>query len=214
VLVDGQRQDKAGAQVSEDADIVVTGPDNPYVSRGGLKLKGAIDHFGVNVSGLVCSDIGASTGGFTDCLLKEGAVKVYALDVGHGLIDAKLRQDVRVVLIERMNARLMVPGLIGEKVDFAVVDVSFISLKLVLGNIAEMLKPGGRILALVKPQFEVGRGAVGRGGIVRDEGERARALKEVGLFAGSIGLNVTGSVESSIKGAKGNVESFLYMNRP
>lgn len=214
MLVDGQRQDKAGAQVSEDADIVVTGPDNPYVSRGGLKLKGAIDHFGVNVSGLVCSDIGASTGGFTDCLLKEGAVKVYALDVGHGLIDAKLRQDVRVVLIERMNARLMVPGLIGEKVDFAVVDVSFISLKLVLGNIAEMLKPGGRILALVKPQFEVGRGAVGRGGIVRDEGERARALKEVGLFAGSIGLNVTGSVESSIKGAKGNVESFLYMNRP
>ena len=214
VSVDGERVDKAGAQVGDAAVITVSGKDNPYVSRGGLKLKGALDGFGVNPSGFVCADIGASTGGFTDCLLKEGAAKVYAVDVGHGLIDASLKSDPRVVTIERVNVRSMGPEVIGELVEMATVDVAFISLRLVLGSIAGVLKPGGAILALVKPQFEVGRDKVGRGGIVKDEAERKRAVEEVAAFAKSIGLGVLGEMESPIKGAKGNVEFFLYLRKP
>jgi len=211
VSVGGVRVDKAGALVGPEADIIVAEPDIPYVSRGGLKLKAALDNFGVDVKGLVCLDAGASTGGFTDCLLQEGALRVYSVDVGYGLIDQRLREDPRVVLIERTNIRHMEPDAIGEKVDLASVDVSFISLRLVLGPILRMLKPGGAIVALVKPQFEVGKGKVGKGGIVRDEAERQRALDEVKAYAASIGLETIGEMESPIKGAKGNIEYLLHL---
>jgi len=214
VLVDGQRVDKAGAQVSEDIAITLVGDDIPYVSRGGLKLKGALDGFGVDVKGFVCADFGASTGGFTDCLLQEGAARVYAVDVGRALLHPKVRDDGRVVVIEKVNVRLMEPGLIPEKLDLATVDLSFISLRLVLVNIANAMKPGGLILALVKPQFEVGRGGVGKGGIVRDEKRREDALNDVESFALGLGLVVLGKMESPIRGAKGNVEYFLCMRTP
>lgn len=214
VQVDGARVDKAGTMVTEDADIKITGEDIPFVSRGGLKLKAAIDNFGIDVRGLVCADIGASTGGFTDCLLQEGASRVYAVDVGYGLIDSRLRNDPRVSLIERTNVRYIAPDAFGGPVDFATIDVSFISLKLVLGPVSALLRQGGAIVALVKPQFEVGKGKVGKGGIVRDEAERSRSLEAVKDFAGSIGLEVLGLIESPIKGAKGNVEYLLYMRKP
>lgn len=214
VLVGGVRVDKAGAPVDPDADIKVVGEDNPYVSRGGLKLKAALDNFGIDVKGLVCCDIGASTGGFTDCLLQEGASKVYAVDVGYGLIDQRLREDPRVVVIERTNVRYMEPEKLGEPVDLATFDVSFISLKLVLGPVMAVLKPGGAIIALVKPQFEVGKGQVGKGGIVRDEAERLRALTEVKEFASGLGLEAKGEMESPVKGAKGNIEYLLYLKIP
>ncbi|MBI5191741.1 MAG: TlyA family RNA methyltransferase [Nitrospirae bacterium] len=213
VTVDGVRVDKAGAQVSEESAIALIADDMPYVSRGGLKLKGALDAFGLDVSGLICADVGASTGGFTDCLLQEGASRVYALDVGYGLIDSRLRNDPRVTVIERVNVRHMEPGWFDGPVDMATVDVSFISLKLVLGPIASVLRPGGIIVALVKPQFEVGKGKVGRGGIVRDESERLRALTEVMEFAASTGLIVGEHMESPITGAKGNVEYLLRLEK-
>lgn len=211
VLVDGQKALKAGTPVSESAEIRLTGEDIPYASRGGVKLMAALTRFGIKAAGLVCADIGASTGGFTDCLLQEGALKVYAIDVGHGLLDMKLKADSRVVLIERFNARLLEAGTVGEPVDLATVDVSFISLKLILGPIMKVLKPGGEVVALVKPQFEAGREAVGKGGIVRDADTRAAAVESVKAFAASIGFLVLGEMESPIKGAKGNVEYLLHL---
>jgi len=214
VLVDGQRVEKAGAAVGPDAVIRLKGEPMPYVSRGGLKLEAALDGFGLDVSGLVCGDFGASTGGFTDCLLKRGAAKVFAVDVGYGQLDTRLRDDPRVVVMDRTNVRLMGPDDIGEHIELAVADLSFISLRLVLANIASMLAPGGAIIALVKPQFEVGRGSVGKGGIVRDEAERMRATDEVRLYAESIGLAVEGLITSPVTGAKGNVEYLMYMRKP
>jgi 23S rRNA (cytidine1920-2'-O)/16S rRNA (cytidine1409-2'-O)-methyltransferase len=211
VTVDGRRVDKAGTLVPVSADIRLTGLDMPYASRGGLKLKAALDKFGIKAAGLVCADIGSSTGGFTDCLLQEGAARVYAVDVGYGLLHMKLRADPRVVPIERFNVRFLEPATIGEPVDLATVDVSFISLKLVLGPIMKVLKPGGEIVALVKPQFEAGREHVGKGGIVKDEAARARTVQAVKSFAESIGLLVKGEMESPIKGAKGNVEYLLHL---
>ena len=214
VLVDGQRVDKPGTQVDGQADISLTGDEIPYVSRGGLKLKAALDRFGLDVTGLVCADIGASTGGFTDCLLQEGAAKVYAVDVGYGIIDMRLRRDPRVVLIERTNVRFLEPCAFGEKADLATIDVSFISLRLVLGPVMAMLKPGGSIIALVKPQFEVNREHVGEGGIVRDAVKRAGALDAVKEFATTLGLKPAGEIESPVKGAKGNIEYLLFLKLP
>lgn len=211
VVVDGRVADKAGTQVAPDADIRLTGDYLPYVSRGGLKLKGALDNFKIDVSGLVCADIGASTGGFTDCLLQEGAARVYAIDVGYGILDLKVRDDHRVTVIERFNARFLSPDTLSEKVDLAVIDTSFISLKLLFKPVLAILKPGGAMIALVKPQFEVGREHVGKGGIVRDEGMRAAALQGIKEFASSLGASVAGDMESPIKGAKGNVEYLLYL---
>ncbi len=212
VTVEGRRAEKAGEAITKESRIEVI-EGLPYVSRGGLKLKAALDGFNISVSGLVCADIGASTGGFTDCLLKEGAKKVYAVDVGYGLIDQKLREDPRVSVMERVNFRHAGPGFLGELVDFASVDVSFISLRLILPPIIPNLKPRGAVVALVKPQFEAGRGSVGKGGIVRDEGARERAVREISEFAGNLGFKALGRMESPIKGAKGNIEYLLYLGR-
>ncbi len=212
VIVDGRKAGKAGEPVKEGAGIEVV-EGLPYVSRGGLKLKAALDNFNVSISGLVCADIGASTGGFTDCLLKEGATKVYAVDVGYGLIDQRLRTDPRVSVIERVNFRHAGAGFFGELVDFASVDVSFISLKLILPPISLNLRPGGQVIALVKPQFEVGRESVGKGGIVKDEGAREGAVREIRGFAENTGFEAVGRMESPIKGAKGNIEYLLYLKR-
>lgn len=211
VLVDGHRADKAGAAVAPDAVITLKGEPMPYVSRGGLKLEAALDEFGIDVSGLVCADFGASTGGFTDCLLQRGASRVFAVDVGYGQLDTRLRADPRVVVMDRTNVRLMGPDDLGAKVDLAVADLSFISLRLVLSNIVSMLAPAGGVILLVKPQFEVGKGRVGKGGIVRDEAERMRAVDEVRSFAEGIGLKFLGLVVSPVTGAKGNVEYLIYM---
>jgi len=214
VVVDGRVADKAGTQVAPDAEIRLTGDYLPYVSRGGLKLKGALDNFKIGVAGLVCADIGASTGGFTDCLLQEGAAKVYAIDVGYGILDLKVRNDQRVTVIERFNARFLTQDTLPEKVDLAVIDASFISLKLLLKPVLATLKPGCSIIALVKPQFEVGREHVGKGGIVRDEGMRAASLEAVKEFACLLGASVEGEMESPIRGAKGNVEYLLHLKAP
>ena len=211
VLVDGQKVEKAGALVGPGSEIRLIGEDIPYVSRGGLKLRAALDVFGIDVTGLVCADIGASTGGFTDCMLQAGAARVYAVDVGYGLLDLKVRNDPRVVVIERTNARLLTPDIIGEPVDLATVDVSFISLKLVLGPVRSVVKEGGSIVALVKPQFEVGRARVGKGGIVRDEDDRLAACQAVREFAAGLGMSVLGEMESPVRGAKGNVEYLMHI---
>ncbi|HEX9860055.1 MAG TPA: TlyA family RNA methyltransferase [Nitrospirota bacterium] len=214
VLVDGHRVDKAGAAVGGGSVITLKGEPMPYVSRGGLKLKGAVDNFGIDVTGLICADFGASTGGFTDCLLQEGASRVYAIDVGYGQLDPRVATDPRVAVMDRVNVRLMEPDALGGQVDLATIDLSFISLKLVLPNIAGLVRPGGTVLALVKPQFEVGRENVGKGGIVRDEAERKRAVEGIREFAAGTGLSVIGEMESPIKGAKGNVEYVLHMQKP
>jgi 23S rRNA (cytidine1920-2'-O)/16S rRNA (cytidine1409-2'-O)-methyltransferase len=212
VMVDGRKAVKAGEQVNGETKIEVI-EGLPYVSRGGLKLKAALDNFQISVAGLVCADIGASTGGFTDCLLKEGAKKVYSVDVGYGLIDQGLRGDPRVKVMERVNFRHAGAGFFDELVDFASVDVSFISLKLILPPINLNLKAGGVVVALVKPQFEVGRERVGKGGIVRDENARELALQEITRFAGSMGFKNLGAMESPVRGAKGNVEYLLYLHK-
>jgi 23S rRNA (cytidine1920-2'-O)/16S rRNA (cytidine1409-2'-O)-methyltransferase len=209
VEVDGRRAEKAGASFSEEAEIVVAGPAHPYVSRGGVKLAAALDHFGLDPSGKVCLDVGASTGGFTDCLLQRGAGRVYAVDVGRGQLDAKLRGDSRVVVREKVNARSLRRDVVPESVSIAVIDVSFISLNLVLPAIAPLVEPGGAIVALVKPQFEAGRGEVPRGGVVRDEATRRRVVAEVAEAGRALGLVALGSIPSPIRGARGNEEFLL-----
>jgi 23S rRNA (cytidine1920-2'-O)/16S rRNA (cytidine1409-2'-O)-methyltransferase len=179
VLVNGQKVDKAGAQVVEDADIRILGEQMPYVSRGGLKLAAALDQFPITVEGTVALDIGASTGGFTDCLLQRGCQKVYAVDVGYGQMAWKLQKDPRVVLIERTNIREIDPTLIPEKVDIVVIDVSFISLEKVIPSFMRFMKPASMVIALIKPQFEAGKDKVGKGGIVRDEAAREAAVEKV-----------------------------------
>ncbi len=210
VLVNGQKQDKAGSPVAGDADIRILGEQLPYVSRGGLKLEKALQEFRVNVEGKVAVDIGASTGGFTDCLLQHGCAKVYAVDVGYGQIAWKLRQDPRVTVIERTNIRTMDPSLIPEAADITVIDVSFISLDKVIPSALMFLKPEGEIIALIKPQFEVGREQVGKGGIVRDEAARDAAVGKVAEFAADLGMEVRGIVPSPITGQDGNVEYLIH----
>jgi len=206
VSVDGRRAAKAGEGVPEDAAVEVAGPPHPYVSRGGVKLARALDHFGLDPAGRTCLDVGASTGGFTDCLLQRGAARVYAVDVGYGQLDARLRADPRVVVREKVNARALSAAEVPERVDLAVADVSFISLRLILPAIASRLAPGAAVVVLVKPQFEVGRAEVPRGGVVRSEETRRRVVGEIEAAGRALGLEVLGAIESPIRGARGNAE--------
>ena len=213
VLVGDRPITKPGAEVPADAEVRLRTADSPYVSRGGEKLAGALDAFGLEVRDLVAFDVGASTGGFTDCLLQRGARRVIALDVGYGQLAWKLRHDPRVVVIERTNARHLTPAMLPEAPDLAVVDVSFISLATVLPAVAGVLAPRGTIVALVKPQFEVGRGRVGKGGVVRDPAQRAEAVAGVRTAAEQLGLAVRGEAESVLSGPKGNREVFIWLAR-
>src|SRR6185436_1782086 len=207
----GQFVDKAGAGVADDDDIRIAELEHPWVGRGGMKLAHALKEFGVVVAGKVCADIGASTGGFTDVMLKHGAAKVYAVDVGYGQLDASLRNDPRVVNREKVNARNLTAADFEDPIEFVSIDVSFISLKLILPAVATFLR--GELVALIKPQFEVGRHEVGKGGIVRDEGKRAAAVEGVVAYAREIGLEVKGVIESPIRGAEGNVEYLMNAER-
>jgi len=209
VSVDGRRVDKAGTPVEETAELVVAGPPHPYVSRGGVKLEAALDHFRIDPSGLVCLDVGASTGGFTDCLLQRGAAKVYAVDVGYGQLDAKLRGDPRVIVREKMNARSLSRDDVPEPVALAVIDVSFISARLILPAVVPLVAKGGAVVVLVKPQFEAGRAEVGKGGIVRSEDVRRRVVSEIANAGAGLGLEPLGSIRSPIRGAHGNEEFLL-----
>jgi 23S rRNA (cytidine1920-2'-O)/16S rRNA (cytidine1409-2'-O)-methyltransferase len=209
VLVNGQKQGKSGVLVPGDAEIRILGDQLPYVSRGGMKLEAALREFKVSVEGRTAIDVGASTGGFTDCLLQHGAKKVYAVDVGYGQLAWKLRQDQRVVVIERMNVRHMEPSYIPEPLDLAVIDVSFISLGKVLPSIVQFLRPHSEVIALIKPQFEVGRTHVGRGGIVRDDAARAAAVEMVKEMFREAGFTVKGVIPSPITGQDGNVEFLI-----
>ncbi len=211
VLVDGIPVVKAGTLVPENAPISLKAPASPYVSRGGEKLEGALDHFQVSPQGLVCLDVGASTGGFTHCLLLHGAARVYAVDVGYGQLDPSLRRDPNVVVLERVNIRHLPRELVPEPVALATVDVSFISLNLVLPKIKEFLQPGAAVLALVKPQFEVGRSQVGKGGVVRDVKLQLAAVEKITQAAQKLGFKVSHPYPSQLKGPKGNQEYFLYL---
>lgn len=213
VLVDGDVCTKAGTKFNEDIIIEIKEESCPYVSRGGLKLERALEEFDVNPEGLVVMDIGASTGGFTDCLLAGGVKKVYAVDVGYGQLHYKLRNDPRIVNLERTNIRYLTEDLVPEKVDLVTVDVSFISLKLVFPTAKDRLVDGGRLICLVKPQFEAGRDKVGKGGIVRDEGVRLEVIEQVKAYGRENGLQPLGLIESPIKGAKGNIEYLMLLEK-
>lgn len=213
VFVDGQREDKAGSSFREDVQIEVKGHTLPYVSRGGLKLEKALAEFDVTVEGKVCTDVGSSTGGFTDCMLQNGAVKVYAIDVGRGQLDWKLRQDDRVVCMEKTNIRYVTPEDIGEPVDFSSIDVSFISLTKVLEPIRRYLKADGEIVALIKPQFEAGREKVGKKGVVREKSTHHEVIEKVAGYANSIGFEVLNINFSPIKGPEGNIEYLLHLRK-
>jgi 23S rRNA (cytidine1920-2'-O)/16S rRNA (cytidine1409-2'-O)-methyltransferase len=214
VRVNGRPASKAGTAVTTDADVTVVAPDHPYVSRGGVKLAHALDTFSIPVAGRTALDIGASTGGFTDALLQRGAVRVVALDVGHGQIDWKLRNDPRVDVIERVNARSLTiadlpPG--RAPFDIITIDVSFISLRLILPVVPPLLHSTGDVVALVKPQFEAGRAEIAKGGIVRNEAVHARVLEEVTTAADALGLGRAGAMESPIAGMEGNREFLLHL---
>ncbi len=212
---DGARRiDKPGTRIDVGADLRVVGEDLPYASRGGLKLVAALDAFHVDVAGKTALDVGASTGGFTDCLLQRGALKVYAVDVGYGQLAHHLRTDSRVVVLERLNARDLSEKHVPELVDLLTADVSFISLRLVLPPTLARLKPGGTAVLLVKPQFEVGTGEVGKGGVVRDPAKRAKAIEGIVDFCRGLGLSVRGVVDSPIAGPAGNVEALLVVDKP
>jgi len=211
VTVDGKRVDKPGHLVHPSAFIELTGPDHPYVSRGGIKLEAALREFSIDVTGLTLLDVGASTGGFTDCLLQHNAKKVYALDVGYGQLAWSLRKDPRVVVIERTNIRHLSPSRIKEHLDGAAIDTSFISLRIVVPATAKHLEKGSFILALIKPQFEAGKGMVEKGGLIRDEALHKKIVNDLAAFFSDAGLSVRGTFESPIKGAKGNREFFIHL---
>lgn len=215
VEVDGVMVTKAGQRVRDTAQISILSPRTPYVSRGGLKLEAALDHFRIQVSGLAVLDVGASTGGFTDCLLKRGARRVLAVDVGHGQLDLRLRRDPRVLVMERCNVRYLGPEDLEEIPDMATIDVSFISLRIVLPAVARLLgsERRGKILALVKPQFEVGRKEVGRGGVVRDPSLHRRVLEDMAAVGRSLGFLPCEPFPSPVLGPKGNQEFFLWLTK-
>lgn len=214
VFVDGQREDKAGAMFEEaKIELMVKGKPLPYVSRGGLKLEKAIRQFDLALEGKVCMDIGASTGGFTDCMLQNGAAKVYAVDVGHGQLDWKLRNDERVVCMEKTNFRYMVREDIQEELDFASVDVSFISLTKILGPARDLLKQKGQMVCLIKPQFEAGREKVGKKGVVREPQIHLEVIEKIILFAYQTGFDVLNLEYSPIKGPEGNIEYLLHLEK-
>lgn len=210
VYVDGQKIDKPGTLIDINSQIIVRQAKSRYVSRGGFKLEAALEHFNVDTTGLVCLDVGASTGGFTDCLLQHGARKVFALDVGYGQLDWNLRKDPRVIVRERINCRYLKPQDIGEKVDLVVIDVSFISLAKIVPAVIKILNDGGKIIALIKPQFEVGKGEVGKGGIVRDESKYTTVIQKITTRFEELDCEVYGVIESPVTGADGNRE-FLIM---
>jgi len=205
--------EKAGEWVPADAPLRVTAEDHPYVGRGGVKLAAALDAFGIDPRGAVCLDVGASTGGFTDCLLQRGAARVWAVDVGYGQLAWSLRTDPRVRVIERANIRTLDRAAIPDPIALVTIDVSFISLRLVLPNTLQWLQPGGHIVALVKPQFEVGKGEVGRGGIVRDAAARERVVDEIVAVAAGLGLTSVGTLPSPITGRDGNQEYLVGFSR-
>ena len=211
VFVAGQREDKAGTLIQEDAVIEIKGPTLAYVSRGGLKLEKAMKNFGLTLDGKVCMDVGASTGGFTDCMLQNGAVKVFSVDVGYGQLAWSLRQDPRVVCMEKTNIRYVTPEQIGEQVDFVSIDVSFISLTTVLGPVKELMKQDGQIVCLIKPQFEAGREKVGKKGVVREPETHLEVIDKVISFAKDLGFSVLDLEYSPIKGPEGNIEYLLYL---
>ena len=214
VYAGDRRVEKAGQTLADDAALAVKGRDHPWVSRGGVKLQGGLDHFGWDVAGAVALDVGASTGGFTDVLLTRGAARVYAVDVGHGQLAWKLRSDPRVVVLERVNARHLDGSHVPENVDLAVCDASFISLAKVLETPLKFVRPGGRLLALIKPQFEAGHGEVGKGGVVRDPTIHERVCAEARAWLEARGWAVEGVTTSPIKGPEGNVEFLIGASAP
>ena len=213
VFVNNNREDKAGSMFSDDCVIEIHGSTLKYVSRGGLKLEKAMTHFGISLDGKVCMDIGASTGGFTDCMLQNGASKVYAVDVGYGQFAWKLRQDERVVCMEKTNIRYVTPQDIDDALDFASVDVSFISLTKVLGPARELLKDHGQMVCLIKPQFEAGREKVGKKGVVREKSVHVEVIEKVITFAMEIGFSIHNLEYSPIKGPEGNIEYLVYIEK-
>ena len=212
VYVDGQKADKPGTSFEETVQIEVRGAVCPYVSRGGLKLEKALRDFGVKPVDFVCSDSGASTGGFTDCLLQQGARKVFAIDVGYGQLDWKIRSDPRVVVMERTNIRYVTPEQLGEPLDLSVIDVSFISLKIVLPTIKTLLKPTGQVLCLIKPQFEAGKEKVGKKGVVRDPATHQEVLDGFVQLAQEQGFKILGLTFSPVKGPEGNIEFLGHLS--
>ncbi|MGN0372975.1 MAG: TlyA family RNA methyltransferase [Enterocloster sp.] len=215
VYVNGQKEDKAGTSFEDTVQLEVRGSTLKYVSRGGLKLEKAMTHFGVELEGKICMDVGASTGGFTDCMLQNGAVKVYSVDVGHGQLAWKLRNDERVVCMEKTNIRYVTPEDIGDRIQFASIDVSFISLTKVLGPVKALLEDDGQIVCLIKPQFEAGREKVGKKGVVREKSVHLEVIDMVISYALSIGFEVLNLEFSPIKGPEGNIEYLLYLqNHP
>ena len=213
VLVDGNRIDKAGTMVKVNANIRILGNDIPYVSRGGLKLEKAIKEFGVVLTGKVTADIGASTGGFTDCMLQNGAVRIFAIDVGYGQLDWSLRTDERVINMERTNIRNVTPTDIGELIDLASIDVAFISLEKVLPAVKAMLKADGEVVALIKPQFEAGREKVGKKGVVRDARVHLEVIHRVVNIAREMGFITRGLTFSPVKGPEGNIEYLIWLTK-
>ena len=213
VYVNGQKEDTAGTTFEETAPIEVRGSTLKYVSRGGLKLEKAMDRFGVRLDGKICMDVGASTGGFTDCMLQNGAVKVYSVDVGHGQLAWKLRNDERVVCMEKTNIRYVAPEDIADPIGFASIDVSFISLTKVLGPVKALLEDNGQIVCLIKPQFEAGREKVGKKGVVREPAVHLEVIDMVIDYALSIGFEALNLEFSPIKGPEGNIEYLLYLQK-
>ena len=212
VYVNGQKADKPGVSYEETVELEVRGTVCPYVSRGGLKLEKALRDFGVKPVGYVCSDSGASTGGFTDCLLQQGARKVFAIDVGYGQLDWKIRSDPRVVVMERTNIRYVTPEQLGEPLDLSVIDVSFISLKIVLPAIKALLKPTGQVLCLIKPQFEAGKEKVGKKGVVREKSTHREVLDHFVMLAKELEFQILGLTFSPVKGPEGNIEFLAHLS--
>lgn len=213
VFVDGQREDKAGSTFADEVTIEVKGNPLKYVSRGGLKLEKAIARYGISLEGKICMDVGSSTGGFTDCMLQNGAVKVYSVDVGTNQLAWKLRQDSRVISMEKTNIRYLMPEQIGDEIAFASIDVSFISLAKVLGPVRDLLQAEGEVVSLIKPQFEAGREKVGKKGVVRDRKTHTEVIGTISTFAASIGFDCLNLDFSPIKGPEGNIEYLLYLRK-
>lgn len=213
VFINGQREDKAGSTFAEDVSIEIKGNTLKYVSRGGLKLEKAMNNFGISLEGKICMDVGSSTGGFTDCMLQNGAVKVYAVDVGRGQLDWKLRQDERVVCMEKTNIRYVTPEDIADRIGFSSVDVSFISLTKVLLPVRELLSDDGQMVCLIKPQFEAGREKVGKKGVVREKSVHVEVIERVLEYALSIGFGVLHLDFSPIKGPEGNIEYLVHLQK-
>lgn len=213
VFVKGQREDKAGSMFDEAAPVEIHGQKLKYVSRGGLKLEKAVAHFGLQLEGHICMDVGSSTGGFTDCMLQNGAAKVYAVDVGTNQLDWKLRSDPRVICMEKTNIRYLLPEQLEEAPKFASIDVAFISLTKVLRPVRELLAPGGQVVALIKPQFEAGREKVGKKGVVREKSTHLEVIRQVLSFAWSIGFEILALEFSPIKGPEGNIEYLAWLQK-